>query len=157
MYPAAKSELVKWSPSLSVGVKTLDDQHKKLLKITNDLFNHCVGDEASEKMYLNKVIKGVVDYIKVHFSTEEQLFLKTKFPGRQEHKREHEAFILAVVDQVRNIRDGKFSLVSFTRYLKDWILTHIAVSDKQYADFFKDIANNAGIAARDDGEGPGGV
>jgi TRAP-type C4-dicarboxylate transport system substrate-binding protein len=55
-----KSNLVSWSPSLSVGVKAIDDQHKELLKMTNDLFNHCIGDEVSERAYFNKVIHGPI-------------------------------------------------------------------------------------------------
>jgi hemerythrin len=133
----AVSELVKWSPTLSVGIKLIDDQHQELLRITNDLFNHCVGDEESEKAYLRKVIQGVVDYIKVHFSTEEKLLLQTNYPDYKNHKQEHDTFVLTVVEQVRNIKDRKFSLVTFTRYLKDWILTHIAVSDKKYAEYFR--------------------
>jgi hemerythrin len=131
------SELVKWSPTLSIGIKIIDDQHQELLRITNDLFNHCVGDEESEKAYLSKVIQGVVDYIKIHFSTEEKLLHRANYPDYMNHKQEHDAFVLNVVEQVRNIRDRKFSLVTFTRYLKDWILTHIAVSDKKYAEYFK--------------------
>jgi hemerythrin len=132
-----KSELVTWSPTFSVGINKIDEQHQELLKITNDLFNHCVGDEETEKAYLKKVIKGVVDYIKVHFSTEEKLMRQMGFPGYGGHKKEHDVFVLTVVEQVRNIEDKKFSLAPFTRFLKDWILAHIAVSDKQYAEYFK--------------------
>ena len=32
------------------------------------------------------------------------------------------------------------SLLSFTNFLKDWILTHIAISDKQYFEYFRKIA-----------------
>jgi hemerythrin len=135
-----KSELVTWSPTFSVGVKLIDEQHQELLKITNDLFNHCVGDEETERAYLKKVIKAVVDYVKVHFSTEEKIMRQTEFPGYAEHKREHDAFVLTVVEQIRDIGEKKFSLISFTRFLKNWILTHIAVSDKQYAAHLKKTA-----------------
>jgi hemerythrin len=32
------------------------------------------------------------------------------------------------------------NLASFTHFLKDWILSHIAVMDKQYFKFLKSIA-----------------
>ncbi|MDR1099943.1 MAG: bacteriohemerythrin [Treponema sp.] len=136
-----QSELVKWSSTFSVGVKLVDDQHKELLKLTNDLFNHCVGDEEAERTYFKKVINKAVDYVKVHFATEEKIMIATKFPGYWEHKREHDAFVLTVVEQVRAFNDGKpFTLLTFTKFLKDWILTHIAVTDKKYFDYFKKIA-----------------
>jgi hemerythrin len=136
-----QSELVKWSSTFSVGVRLVDDQHKELLKLTNDLFNHCVGDEEAERTYFKKVISKAVDYVKVHFATEEKIMIATKFPGYWEHKREHDAFVLTVVEQVRAFNEGKpFTLLTFTKFLKEWILTHIAVTDKKYFDYFKKIA-----------------
>jgi hemerythrin len=137
-----KSDLVTWSPTFSVGVRLIDDQHKELLKLTNDLFNHCVGDEESERIFFKKIIEGAVDYVKIHFSTEEKIMLQTNFSGYAAHKREHDAFVLTVADQIKNFNEGKkFTLVAFTRFLKDWVLTHIAVSDKQYFEYFKQIAS----------------
>jgi hemerythrin len=136
-----RSELVSWSPSFSVGIKLIDDQHKELLTLTNDLFNHCVGEEEAEREYFKKVISQAIDYVKVHFSTEEKIMLATKFSGYKEHKRQHDAFVLTVVEQVNAFNEGKaFTLLNFTKFLKDWVLTHIAVSDKLYFDYFKKIA-----------------
>lgn len=136
-----KSDLVTWSPTLSVGVKAIDDQHKELLKLTNDLFNHCIGDEVSEREYFNKVIHSAVDYVKVHFSTEERIMTALNYPGYRDHKREHDTFVLTVADMAREFNEGKkISLLMFTRFLKDWVLTHIAVSDKQYFEYFRQLA-----------------
>lgn len=136
-----KSELVSWSPTFSVGIRLIDDQHKELLNVTNDLFNHCVGDEASERAYFKKVIQSAVAYVKVHFSTEEKIMQRTRFAGYAAHKQEHDSFVLTVVEQVRAFNAGeKFDLIHFTRFLKNWVLTHIAVSDKLYFEHFKKIA-----------------
>jgi hemerythrin len=124
-----------------VGVKAIDDQHKELLALTNDLFNHCVGDEASERAYFKKIIGKAVEYVKVHFATEEKIMLATKFKGYWNHKMEHDAFVLNVVEQIKLFESGKpFTLLAFTRFLKNWILTHIAVTDKQYIGHFKQSA-----------------
>jgi hemerythrin len=137
----AQSDLVKWSSTFSVGVKLIDEQHKELLKLTNDLFNHCIGNEEEERAYFQRVISKAVDYVKVHFATEEKIMIATKFGGYWEHKREHDAFVLTVVEQVRAFNEGRtFTLLAFTRFLKEWILTHIAVTDKKYFEYFKRIA-----------------
>jgi hemerythrin len=136
-----KSDLVRWSPTFSVGIRLIDEQHKELLNLTNDLFNHCIGDEAAEKAYFAKVIHEAVNYVKIHFSTEEKIMLKTNFSGYLDHKREHDAFVLMVVDQIQAFKEGKkFNLTVFTKFLKNWILTHIALKDKQYFDYFKKVA-----------------
>jgi hemerythrin len=137
----AKSELVKWSGTFSVGIKLIDDQHKGLLNLVNDLYNHSTGDEASERAYFQKVIQTAVDYVKVHFATEEKIMIATKFPGYAEHKKAHDTFVLTVVDNIREFESGKkFTLSGFTKFLKEWVLTHIAIMDKQYFAYFKNIA-----------------
>jgi hemerythrin len=136
-----KSELVKWSPTFSVGINEIDEQHKELLKLTNNLFNHCVGDEESERAYFRTVINKAIDYVKYHFSTEERIMTTVNYTGYWEHKREHDSFVLTVVDQVRAFNEGKpFTLSAFTKYLKDWILAHIAVTDKKYAMYIRQRA-----------------
>ncbi|MDR0457280.1 MAG: bacteriohemerythrin [Treponema sp.] len=136
-----KGDLVTWSNTFSVGIKLIDDQHKILLNIVNDMFNHVVGDEEAERVYFREIIQKAVNYVKIHFSTEEKIILNTRFSGYAEHKKEHEAFILAIVDKVRDFEAGKrLTLTEFTRFLREWILTHIAIMDKQYFNYFKQIA-----------------
>jgi hemerythrin len=125
-----------------VGIKLIDDQHKGLLDLVNDLFNHVSADEATERAYFQKVIQTAVNYVKVHFATEEKIMLATRFPGYAEHKKAHDTFVLTVVDNIRDFEAGKkFTLAGFTRFLKDWVLTHIAIMDKQYFTYFKQIAS----------------
>lgn len=136
-----KEELVTWSSKFSVGVKLIDDQHKGLLDLVNDMFNHVTGDDDTERAYFNQVIQQAVGYVKVHFYTEEKIMLGTNFHGYPEHKKAHDSFILTVVDHIKSFESGKRMILSeFTKFLKDWILTHIAVMDKQYFEYFKEIA-----------------
>jgi len=141
-------ELVKWSHKLSCGIKLIDDQHKGLVDLVNEMFNHVNGNEVQEHAYFNRVIQEAVKYVKIHFATEEKIMLGTKFSGYPEHKKAHDSFVLAVVNNVKDYEAGKrLTLVSFTRFLKEWILSHIAVMDKQYFEYFKSIASR-----KDDGK-----
>ncbi|MDR0313474.1 MAG: bacteriohemerythrin [Treponema sp.] len=136
-----RKELIIWSPTYSVGIALIDEQHKELLKLTNDMFNHCIGDPVSEREYFKKVIHEAVNYVKTHFATEEKIMLRTAFPGYANHKKEHDSFVLSILEHVKNYEEHKtITLIAFTHYLKNWILTHIAVSDKQYFTYFKHIA-----------------
>jgi hemerythrin len=136
--PDIETALVKWTPALAFGIKSIDEQHRGLLDFTNDLFRHCVGNDATEREYFKKVIDGAVDYVKTHFSTEEELMQKYHYPDFAAHKKEHTSFVFAVVKEANAYATGKESrLLDFARYLKEWILNHIAVSDKKYVPFFK--------------------
>ena len=138
-----KVEVVEWSENFSVGIKIVDDQHKGLLELVNDMFNHVVGDEQAERAYFKTVIDKAVEYVKVHFSTEEKIMIHTRFPGYAEHKKAHDSFVLTVVEKVKEFESGKdtgFTLLEFTQFLKEWVLTHIAIMDKGYFVYFKRIA-----------------
>jgi len=131
-------ELVSWSDTFSVGIPLIDDQHKQLFLLINDMFNHVIGDAQTERAYFKQVIQRAVDYVKVHFSTEENIMRQNNFPGYLEHKRAHDAFVVIVVDKVKDFEAGKkFVLLDFTQFLKEWILTHIAIMDKGYFTYFK--------------------
>jgi hemerythrin len=105
------------------------------------MFNHATGNSIQEHDYFNIVIQEVVKYVKVHFATEEKIMIATKFSGYPEHKKAHDSFVLAVVENINDYKAGKrLTLSAFTKFLKDWILSHIAMMDKQYFEYFKKIA-----------------
>jgi hemerythrin len=135
------NELVTWSERLSCGIKLIDNQHKGLVDLVNDMFDHATGNSTQEHDYFDKVIQEVVKYVKVHLATEEKIMLATKFSGYADHKRAHENFIFNVINNISDYNDGnRLTLSTFTKFLKDWILSHIAMVDKQYFEYFKKIA-----------------
>jgi len=142
-------EFVTWTEKLSCGIKIIDDQHKGLVNLVNEMFDHASGNFVQERDYFNRVIQELVKYVKDHFASEEKILIATKFAGYTEHKKEHEAFIRAVIEKSREYESGnnRLTLSTFTRFLRDWILSHIAVMDKQYFEYFKKIATR-----KDDGK-----
>jgi len=136
-----KNELITWTDKFSCGIKLVDDQHKALVELVNEMFNHVTGNDLQEHNYFNRVINDAVAYVKTHFATEEKLMLATKFDGYAEHKKEHDTFVLTVVENIKDYRAGKrLTLSTFTKFLKDWVLSHIALMDKKYFDYFKTVA-----------------
>jgi hemerythrin len=132
----ANQDIVQWKDTYSVGIKLIDDQHKGLINMTNDLFLSCLKGDDVARRFFKKVIRGAVDYIKVHFDTEEKIMRKINYPGYAAHKREHEDFVAEVLLRVKDFEEGrKFVPNVFARFLKEWVLTHIAMSDKQYGHF----------------------
>ena len=137
----ANGNHVNWSDSYSMGIKLIDDQHKGLLDFVNELFAHATGNEEEERAWFKEVIQQAVQYIKEHFTTEEKFMIATKFPGYAEHKKTHDEFTLTVIKCVNDFQAGKrLVLEKFAYFLKDWILTHVAVMDRQYSDYFRKIA-----------------
>ncbi|MCL2208988.1 MAG: hemerythrin family protein [Treponema sp.] len=119
----------------------MDDQHKGLINITNDLFNHATENEEEERTYFDGVVQQALDYVKNHFVTEEKCMLALKFPGYHEHKKTHDEFTFTVIKNINEFKTGKtLVLEKFADFLKEWILSHIAVMDKQYSQYFRKIS-----------------
>jgi hemerythrin len=129
-----KDVLVEWDDKYAIGIPLIDDQHKKLIEMTNTLYKGCLGGPATAEAYFREAILGTVDYVKYHFATEEKLLEQVQYPGLGEHKKQHQGFVLKILEEVQNFHQGKkFVPNTFVRYLKDWILSHIALVDTQYA------------------------
>ncbi|MCL2242984.1 MAG: bacteriohemerythrin [Treponema sp.] len=136
-----RNEQIIWSDSFSVGIKLIDDQHQGLFDITNNLYSHVTGNEDEERAYFDEVINQALDYVKNHFVTEEKCMLATNFPDYHKHKKTHDEFTFTVLRSVNEFKSGKsIVLEKFAGFLKEWILSHIAVMDKQYSLYFRKIA-----------------
>ena len=132
---------VIWSSSYSIGIPKIDDQHKELLEFVNGLYSHATGDDAAEQVYFSQVIHKLIEYTKYHFANEEKMMVATKFPGYEEHKKDHEEFVRTIIKTAKDYEAGRrLTLEKLAHFLKDWVLSHIAVRDMVYSQYFKKIA-----------------
>jgi hemerythrin len=67
--------------------------------------------------------------------------LQVNYPDYTAHKHEHEKFTAEVLSQIRLFEQGKTAPLSFALFLKNWLLNHIAISDKKYSDYLIPIAD----------------
>ena len=82
---------LKWGKILSVGVEEIDEDHRKLVDIFNVL-NHAVA-EGEAPDYLAAVLDELLNCTVWHFSHEERLMLKHRYPEMADHKAEHRDLI----------------------------------------------------------------
>jgi hemerythrin len=125
-----------WADKMSVGVKQLDDDHKKLVELLNDLHDGIEAGHGTER--LGRVLDGLVRYSASHFAREEEFFAQTKFPGAAEHIQEHRALTKLVEDVQARYKKGKFEALSLETmdFLKDWLRNHVQGSDAKYKEHF---------------------
>ncbi|MDR0877519.1 MAG: bacteriohemerythrin [Treponema sp.] len=131
---------VHWDSRYSVGIPLIDDQHKELIRLTNELYECCLLNDTAAKAAFMLTIKHTVTYVKYHFSAEEKLMQNIQFPGLAEHKKEHDAFVVQVLKEAKSFESGKqFVPNQFVHFLKDWTLSHIGVMDKKYAEYIRSL------------------
>ncbi len=127
--------LMTWDDSFSVGVKRIDDQHKKLVGMINDL-NEAMR-QGKGKDVIGKIITGLVEYTVTHFSLEERLFTQVGYADAPAHKKTHEAFVAKVTKFKKDFESGRIAMsVEVMNFLSDWLKTHIKGTDKQYSSLF---------------------
>jgi len=124
-----------WDDAYSVGFSAIDDQHKKLVIMINDLFQMDKDGSNATKASFAKAFSNAGDYAQTHFHDEEEILEKAGYPDLSDHKKEHVIFINEVWKQFSLFNDGNESTVGLARFLKKWLLTHIAVRDKKYAPY----------------------
>ncbi len=125
-------ELIKWTDKYSIGIKEIDNQHKGLVIIINELFK--LMSEGKAKSQLNDIFDHLTHYTKKHFSTEELVLYKYAYPELEQHKNEHKKFIKKIENFRSDFVNKKITLsLEVLNFLKDWLLNHILISDKKYS------------------------
>lgn len=133
--------LLSWNDNLSVGVATLDADHKKLVGMINELFDAMKAGHGREA--LGKILDNLVDYTKIHFAREENFFAKTGYPQAVVHKQLHDDLARQVLEVQKKYQAGAPGALSLEvmNFLKNWLLTHIQGEDKRYGPYL----NSKGI------------
>jgi len=126
----------QWNDNYNIGFKLIDNQHKILISIINELY------EAQRHGTLQTTIKETLDklsdYTVYHFSYEKELFTQYAYPKAAEHLGEHDYFVDKVKDLQLELSKGSIVLSLKTMdFLKDWTITHILGSDKEFGEFVK--------------------
>jgi hemerythrin len=131
-------DLVIWDDKYATGIELIDNQHKELVSLTNELFHACIDDNGHESIgeVFKETMRRMVEYVHFHFGAEQEMLQRIKYPEYQEHKKQHDAFVRSVLESVKAYNEGKALVPNhFVRSLRDWILSHIALSDKLYASY----------------------
>ena len=127
-------QFVEWKDEYSVGLESIDKQHKKLLNLINQL--QTAVDFSTGEEFEREALDALVDYTKTHFSYEEGLMKDKGYPDYEPHKAQHEKMIKHVEDVLSEYeKDQDTAMSNATAFLKDWLITHINGTDKQYSEF----------------------
>jgi methyl-accepting chemotaxis protein/hemerythrin len=125
-----------WDEKYSVGIQSIDNQHKEIFGILNKLL------EAMKMGYGNDVTTQIIQelerYAVIHFQKEEFFFQRFKYQSSTEHIAEHQYFIKKIAILKPDLKSGKMTLtIDLLNFLKDWIEHHILIVDKQYSECFR--------------------
>lgn len=127
--------LIEWTVELSVGIESIDEQHKKLVNMFNALNDAMLKNSSHE--LLGKIFTGLAAYTQKHFAYEENMFAEYDYTDSEEHTRQHNELIAQVVKLKEKFIENPQGTMSadLMLFLKRCLTNHIMRTDKEYAEF----------------------
>lgn len=129
-----------WTQDLSVGIESIDDQHKKMFQMAEELFR--AEREHREKDFLAEMLQFLDEYVKKHFAEEERYMSEIGYPGIALQKNEHAYFArqLEILKKEFQSSGGDIILViNANHIILDWIKTHISKLDRSIGEYVRSL------------------
>jgi len=131
---------IEWTKDFVTGIEEVDRQHRKLVNLTNELYESIRKKEVEE--VIDSILKELFNYARYHFKTEERLMEKYDYPEFEFHKKEHDKFkekvkeFLKKRSSLKELEKEKFT-IEIMKFLKDWLIKHMLGTDRRYVPFFR--------------------
>ncbi|MEI7451715.1 MAG: bacteriohemerythrin [Candidatus Falkowbacteria bacterium] len=128
--------LINWSEINSVGVRELDEQHKKLVELINELSQmiHTLGN--------NEVLAKFVELKRLgdeHCAAEERYFEIFNYPEKEIHKIEHSLYTGKIEEYAKRYFAGDPKVIEEAlEFSRKWWLEHINTIDHRYTKYFNE-------------------
>jgi hemerythrin len=124
-----------WEDKYSVGVVEIDNQHKRMFAVINELLDAINTGTTAD--HLGNIIESLVKYKIFHFETEEKYFRDFNYEEAEAHTAKHHEFNQKLTTLKEKhpeyTVEFAFELVDF---LEDWLIDHLMVVDQKYKKCF---------------------
>jgi len=109
----------------------MDNQHKAMIQMLNELYDAMM--EGNALGVTGPLLHKLVEYTKIHFSSEEQMLKDQGYPNLAAHHARHLELIEDVEKHIASYeRQDLFLPIPLLHFLRDWISTHIQKEDRAY-------------------------
>ncbi|MDJ0622196.1 MAG: bacteriohemerythrin [Desulfocapsaceae bacterium] len=128
--------LIYWMPKYNTGIEIIDQQHRLLADLVNELQKN--QENGNDRQKSIKIINKIQMYAASHFAREEHLFDVHGYPDMDDHLQEHDYFEDMLVQFEDAFKAGRQDLNDSTLdFFSDWLINHINGSDQEYVPFLK--------------------
>lgn len=126
-----------WTDNLLTGIHEIDQQHQVLFDVVARLEQAVTSDDKWSAVHFALV--ELNSFVNVHFAVEEALMRLHGYPDLEAHIAAHRAFSVDLLEiRQRSIRADVSA--GMTNMLKEWLVVHIGVVDKQYVPHLRTAA-----------------
>ena len=117
-----------------LGIKLLDGQHQKLLRLCDMAHECALGASEYNGARFRDIVKDVSVWSSEHFYAEEEFMKKHSYAGLERHAAKHTEFEEALAAFLTRASDGGSDATdrAFAVFLRDWFTTHIQEEDQHF-------------------------
>lgn len=134
--------LVQFDEEHLFGVPAIDEEHRQLMEITNELYRAIKSD--TDQAMLDRTFKHLKGYSEEHFNKEDAFMQRTNYPAAAEHKRHHAEFIQRLENLFVAYRGGdKTAGMDLLALLGNWWRNHMEHDDSKLAQFIRSNARRS--------------
>ncbi len=127
--------IITWEEALSVEDDMIDIQHMILINIVNRFYSALVAKKLNYNMLHNLFMESL-EYFKMHFSYEEKVLEKLKYPDLSVHKNSHKNILKQLNKLKERLQREKIDIAKdLFCFLKNHYKGHIMREDKKFAKF----------------------
>ena len=132
---------LEWTEANAVHVPELDEQHKKLFAIVNELHEAVSRGQGADMV--GHSLEQLIDYTCYHFETEEGLLREAHYPLFFNHQEQHDRLKRQVLELQGKFQKGNFAISLPTlNMLRDWLMHHTTGTDRKYTPYLqKDLTD----------------
>ncbi len=124
-----------WEEKDSVGIKEMDDQHKIIFELINNLSEE--ENVYAQSETLTSALTEMTEYFWEHLKNEESHLKKYHYPDIDEHIAEHTKFKITIMSlNLAHMKHGNSVLNELIDFLKSWWSNHILTFDMRYHLYF---------------------
>ncbi len=127
--------VLRWRPEYSVNIQEIDNHHKQLVEMSNNLLESLKNGSCQSK--IDEAITFLIDYTDYHFREEEKLFGSYDYYKTGDHSEKH-AILLDQVKSLKETVQDKNNHPQTIDFLKEWIINHILKEDREYAAYLNE-------------------
>ncbi len=121
---------VAWDDSLSIGIDVIDEHHRYLFDLTNDLFEVVAGKRGVREVA--RILKALDQYAQVHFRAEERMMAHYGFDGMNRQLHQHQKFEERLREFYQELHENPLTAqFDALIYLREWLIRHIRQEDAQ--------------------------
>jgi hemerythrin len=115
---------VPWTDALKLGDTEIDTQHEELFRRVNLLL------EMTDTIDLTKCVISLFRHTREHFSYEEDVMRRIRYPEILPHLIEHNELLTELNKVAESIANETFVRSDWQAFFKAWLINHIDVSDR---------------------------